>query len=91
MPAIQQTIESAENDHHQLPKPSIFSIVPLELRIMIAEHICPITKYTASDIENLKNMLFASGWELPEWFWRARLDESLLFESKKPREIAFLE
>ena len=64
---IQEAMKSAENDHYHWPEP-VLSVIPLELKILIAEDICPITKYTTSDVGNLKSMLFASRWELPESF-----------------------
>ncbi|KAJ5211011.1 hypothetical protein N7491_010827 [Penicillium cf. griseofulvum] len=78
VPAIQQAMESAKTDYDH--PTSGLDILPLELRVLISEFICPITDYTMSDVQNLRNMLLGFGWELPKWFWRVRLDERLFFE-----------
>lgn len=80
VPAIQQAIASTKTDYYH--PTSGLGILPLELRVLISEFICPITDYTMSDVQNLRNMLLGFGWELPMWFWRVRLDERLFFELK---------
>ncbi|CRL26671.1 unnamed protein product [Penicillium camemberti] len=80
VPAIQQAIASTKTDYYH--PTSGLGILPLELRVLISEFICPITDYTMSDVQNLRNMLLGFGWELPKWFWRVRLDERLFFELK---------
>jgi hypothetical protein len=80
VPAIQQAMASTKTDYYQ--PTSGLCILPLELRVLISEFICPITDYRMIDVQNLKNMLLGFGWELPKWFWRVRLDERLFFELK---------
>jgi hypothetical protein len=84
VPAIQQAMASAKTDYSH-PTSSL-GILPLELRVLISEFICPITNYIMSDVQNLKNVLLGFGWELPKWFWRVRLDERLFFELGKYSE-----
>jgi hypothetical protein len=84
VPAIQQAMDYAKIEcYHPSPR---FSILPLELMILISEYICPITDYTVDDVQNLRNILLGFGWELPRWFWRVRLDDDLFFEWKKSSE-----
>jgi hypothetical protein len=56
--------------------------------VLISGYVCHITEYTVEDVQNLKNMLLGFGWELPVWFWRSRLDESLFFELEKPTDTS---
>ncbi|CAI7655928.1 unnamed protein product [Penicillium glandicola] len=80
VPAIQEALDCAEIKCHH---PSQFSNIPLEVAILISERVCPIIDYTVDDIKDTRNMLIEFGWELPEWFWRARLNEHLFFELNK--------
>lgn len=84
VPTIQKAIIRAKTDYYH--PSSSFDILPLELRVLICELTCPITGYTISDIQNLKNLLSGFGWELPKWFWQVRLDERLFFELKSHDE-----
>ncbi|KAJ5835664.1 hypothetical protein N7447_001690 [Penicillium robsamsonii] len=84
VPAILQAMASAEADYYH-PTSSL-GILPLELRVLISEFVCPITDYTMSDVQNLRNMLLGFGWKLPKWFWRVRVDERLFFELGKYSE-----
>lgn len=84
VPAIQQAMDSAKSEwYHPF---SGLSILPLDLVVLISEFVCPITEYTANNVQNLRNMLFGFGWVLPGWFWRVRLDENLFFELEKSSE-----
>jgi len=55
---------------------SDFIGLPLELRIMITELVCPVDSQE-SDVQNTFNMLLAFGWILPKSFWelRSRVNE----------------
>lgn len=86
VPAIQEAINSAKAECYH--PSSVFSILPLELVVLISEYACPITDYTVENVQNLGNMLSGFGWELPAWFWRVRLDESLFFELEKPTDTS---
>lgn len=84
VPAIQKAIALAKTAYSH-PTPGL-NILPQELRVFISEFLCPITDYTTNDVQNLKNMLLEFGWELPQSFWRVRLDENLFFESREYSE-----
>jgi hypothetical protein len=86
VPEIQEAIISAKAECYH--PSSVFSILPLELMVLISGYVCHITEYTVEDVQNLKNMLLGFGWELPVWFWRSRLDESLFFELEKPTDTS---
>ncbi|CAG8417238.1 unnamed protein product [Penicillium salamii] len=62
VPAIQQAIASTQTAYDHTT--SGLSILPLELRAFISDLICHVTDYTISDVQNLRNMLTAFGWEL---------------------------
>lgn len=81
VPEIQEAIKSAEAEGYR--PPSVFDIIPSELVIEIAEHVCPVGVYTLENVQDLGNMLLGFGWVLPAWFWRQRLDESFFFELEK--------
>lgn len=70
VPAIQQAMTSTKTDYYH--PTSGLGILPLELKVLISEFICPITDFTMSEVQNLRNMLLGFGWELPKWFWRVR-------------------
>lgn len=76
MSEVQEVIDSANIKCHHLP--FHFKTLPLEVAILITEYVCPVN-YTVDDIKNTKNMLSAFQWELPDWFWRGRLDKQHLF------------
>ncbi|KAJ5809933.1 uncharacterized protein N7503_002151 [Penicillium pulvis] len=54
---------------------------PMEINILISEWVCPVD-CTLEDITDMRNMLLAFQWRLPDWFWRRRLNinENLIFE-----------
>lgn len=87
--AIQQAIDSAKTACDDLP--SGLRFLPLELMVLISEYICPMTDYTVDDVQNLRNMLLGFRWELPQWFWRVRLDENLFFELGKYKDSSSLD
>ena len=64
---------------------SRFDCVPLDVAIMVAEHVCPVN-YTSSDVENTCNMLLAFQWTLPDWFWQRRCKQDLVFELDELRK-----
>lgn len=76
IPALQEVITRANTGDSIYPH---FSKLPLEVIILISEWVCP-TDYDLDDVENIRNMLFAFQWNLPDWFWRRRLQEDLFFE-----------
>lgn len=81
VPAIQQAMDSiAKTGCNDIS--SRLNILPLELMILIAEYVCPVTHYTVEDVRALRNMLLVFRWELPKSFWRERLNECLFFELK---------
>lgn len=76
IPALQEAIARAETCHSMYP---CLSKLPIEIAVLVSEWVCPVD-YTLDDIENLRNMLSAFQWTLPDWFWRRRLRENLFFE-----------
>jgi hypothetical protein len=51
----------------------------MELTVLISEYVCP-EDYTLDDVEDMRNMLLAFQWNLPDWFWRRWFREDLFFE-----------
>lgn len=84
VPEVQEAINRARNagskrnGKRKLPC-SLFTGVPLDVAILIAEQVCPLD-YTVADVENMRNILLAFQWVLPEWFWWRRCNEDLIFE-----------
>jgi len=80
IPEIQNAIERVNNTKSNGTSFE-FTKLPLELRIMIVELVCPL-EYEESDLQCTRNMLSAFGWILPESFWRSRfpLNDRLIFE-----------
>ncbi|KAJ5832040.1 hypothetical protein N7474_000351 [Penicillium riverlandense] len=76
IPALQEVITRANPSHTIYP---LFNKLPIELAVLICEWICP-ADYTSNDVENLRNLLFAFQWEMPDGFWRRWLKEDLFFE-----------
>lgn len=77
IPAVQKAIYDAR---FMIPRPHpCFSLVPLEIGIMIAEIICPV-QYSVDNVDDTRNLIFALQWKLPAWFWKARLNDDLFFE-----------
>lgn len=87
LPAIREALDCAKIEHFR--QSSCFNNLPLELAISIGQWVCLITDYTEDDIKNTRNLLLVFGWELPEWFWRARLNSHLhlFFELDKTSKI----
>ncbi|RJE20172.1 hypothetical protein PHISCL_07489 [Aspergillus sclerotialis] len=56
-----------------------FKCLPLDVVTLIAEQVCPV-RYTVTDVENIRNMLAAFQWVLPEFFWSARCRRYVIFE-----------
>ncbi|KAJ5212361.1 uncharacterized protein N7498_004007, partial [Penicillium cinerascens] len=87
-PAVQKAIDiakvEAERSDYCLRKTSF----PLEISVLIAEWVCPLN-YTENDINNTKNMLLAFQWKLPDFFWRARLNEFLFVELDELKKAKF--
>lgn len=88
VPGIQQAMDSAAKTGCNDLSSSL-NILPLELMILISDYVCPITDYTADDVRNLRNMLLGFRWQLPKYFWRVRLDESLFSRLSKCDESSF--
>lgn len=79
IPAVQKAIDVAKIKDER-PKYSFKGInFPFEVSLLIAEWVCPIN-HTGKDIKNIKNMLLAFQWKLPDFFWRVRLNEDLFIE-----------
>ena len=77
IPALQEVIT------HAIERPFTtrvyFNELPTEVTFLISEWVCPI-EYTSDDVRNMRNMLLAFGWDLPDWFWLRRLSEDFFFE-----------
>ncbi|KAJ6092226.1 hypothetical protein N7467_004195 [Penicillium canescens] len=56
-----------------------FSGLPLEIAVLIAELVCPV-QYTPNDVNDMREMLLAFRWKLPDWFWRKRWSKHLFIE-----------
>ncbi|KAJ5167740.1 uncharacterized protein N7482_003334 [Penicillium canariense] len=76
IPALQEVITRANTGHSIFP---CFSKLPIDITVLISEWVCP-ADYTLDDVANMRNMLFTFQWNLPDWFWRRRLQEDLFFE-----------
>lgn len=83
IPALQEVITHATNRH--FTSRDYFSKFPIGVTCLISEWVCPIG-YTLSDILNMRNMLLAFGWDMPDWFWRRRLPKDFFFELDILRE-----
>jgi hypothetical protein len=59
--------------------------LPLDIATLIADEICPPT-YNEWQAANLRNLLSVFEWELPEFFWRRRVDEEAFFELQDIRK-----
>ncbi|KAJ5670079.1 uncharacterized protein N7477_005442 [Penicillium maclennaniae] len=79
IPAVQKAIEVAkvEAEHSKFYFRN-FSF-PLEISLLISECVCPIN-HTENDIKDIKNLLLTFQWQLPDFFWRLRLNEDLFIE-----------
>jgi hypothetical protein len=80
IPELQNTIQLAQNMVGKR-KSSYLNRLPLEISLLVAEIICPII-YTQSDVQNMRNMLSLFALNLPDAFWRSRLQSKrdLFFE-----------
>lgn len=80
IPELQSTIQLAQNMVGKR-KSSYLNRLPLEISLLVAEIICPII-YTQSDVQNIRNMLSVFALNLPDAFWRSRLQSKrdLFFE-----------
>jgi hypothetical protein len=88
VPAIREAIDCAKTERFR--PSSCSSNLPLELAIPICQLVCPVTDYTEDDIKSTRNLLLVFWWELPEWFWRARLNCDLFFELEKESKVRCL-
>ncbi|KAJ5415914.1 hypothetical protein N7465_004609 [Penicillium sp. CMV-2018d] len=79
IPELQSIIQLAQNRGKR--KSSYLNRPPLEISLLVAEIICPII-YTQSDVQNMRNMLSVFALNLPDAFWRSRLQSKrdLFFE-----------
>ncbi|RJE24732.1 hypothetical protein PHISCL_02941 [Aspergillus sclerotialis] len=86
-PKVRRLIEQARKTK---AKPSHlcsqFMRVSLDVATLIAEQLCPVN-YTVADIKNIRNMLAAFQWVLPECFWSARCRRDVIFELGDIKEI----
>jgi hypothetical protein len=80
IPELQNAIQVAQNMVGKR-KSSYLNKLPLEISLLVAEIICPII-YTQSDVQNMRNMLSVFALNLPDAFWRSRLQSKrdLFFE-----------
>ncbi|CAP74185.1 hypothetical protein PCH_Pc14g00440 [Penicillium rubens Wisconsin 54-1255] len=80
IPELQSTIQLAQNMVGKR-KSSYLNRLPLEISLLVAEIICPII-YTQSDVQKIRNMLSVLALNLPDAFWRSRLQSKrdLFFE-----------
>lgn len=80
IPELQDIIQIAQN---MVGKYKSFYLdrIPLEISLLVAEIICPVN-YTQFDVQNMSNMLSVFALNLPDAFWRSRLQSKrdLLFE-----------
>lgn len=77
-PKVRKIIDQARPAKSNRPC-SQFIRLPLDVVTLIAEQVCPVS-YTAADVENMRNMLAAFQWVLPECFWNARCRRDVIFE-----------
>lgn len=79
IPALQDIITRAIKRPFTTTPRVYFNKLPTEVNFLISEWACPID-YTSDDVRNIRNMLLAFGWDLPDWFWLRRLSEEFFFE-----------
>jgi hypothetical protein len=70
IPELQDIIQLAQK---MVGKRKVYlNRLPLEISLLVAEIICPII-YTQSDVQDLRNMLSVFALNLPDAFWKSRL------------------
>ncbi|CAI7579828.1 unnamed protein product [Penicillium pancosmium] len=83
VPEIQKAIKLARDQRAQasLTKSSYLGRLPIEVFLLVIEIICPF-KYTRIDISNVRNLLCVFDLEVPECFWKSRVQphRHLFFE-----------
>lgn len=81
IPALQEVITREKSRAGNMQSRPGLTGFPLEINTMISEWVCPID-YILKDVKNMRNMVLAFQWKLPDWFWRRRLmlNEDSLFE-----------
>ena len=79
IPALQEAIVHASKRPLTTTFRVYFNKLPTEVNFLISEWVCPVD-YTSDDVRNIRNMLLAFGWDLPDWFWLRRLSEDFFFE-----------
>lgn len=81
IPALQKiiTCEKARAAKDRI-RPGL-SRLPMEIDILISEWVCPVN-CTLKETRDMRSMLLAFQWKLPDGFWRRRLNinEDLFFE-----------
>lgn len=79
IPALQEVIIHAIERPFATTSRVYFNKLPTEVNFLISEWVCPID-YTSDNVRNMRNMLLAFRWDLPDWFWLRRLSEDFFFE-----------
>jgi len=81
IPALQEVITREKNRAWNAQIRPGLNKFPMEINIMISEWVCPVD-YILKDIGDMRNLLLAFQWKLPDWFWKRRLKakEYLFFE-----------
>ncbi|KAK2757026.1 hypothetical protein FQN54_004995 [Arachnomyces sp. PD_36] len=86
VPEIRSLIDQAVRGHSkkgnhppQLQQPAIFDI-PLEIAIMIVNTIYDDVDFGQANIDDMRNMLMAFRWTLPDSYWQSRCKKDLIFE-----------
>lgn len=86
-PQVQRLIDQARKAKAKPNRLCSHSMrVPLDVATLIAEQVCPVN-YTVADIKDMRNMLAAFQWVLPECFWGARCSRDVVFELADVKEI----
>jgi hypothetical protein len=79
IPALQKVIIHAIKRPFTTTSWVYYNRLPTEITLLISEWVCP-TDYTSDDVRNMRNILLAFRWDLPDWFWLRRLPEDFFFE-----------
>ncbi|KAJ5975342.1 hypothetical protein N7481_009049 [Penicillium waksmanii] len=74
-------VQSIQESHPSHP----MNGVPMDIALLIAEDICR-PDCNSWEATNLRNLLSVFEWELPESFWRRRVNEDVFFELKEIRK-----
>lgn len=85
VPEIQSLINRAVRDHSKddvlrRPQQAIVFDIPLEIAMMTVNIMYNDIYYSQASIDDLRNMLTAFRWKLPDSYWKRRCKKDLIFE-----------